>query len=181
MTCREVLGISSSACSQYEKIYEVFWEAEQEVKAALPPHMYSLYFIARAYEKDATIVKRRIETGKLWSGMERDDAKELLNFVETGNEVAVEDLPQSRQMDQGQRRREKIKPSMTQVVVQTLDAAAAKSGMTPAVLNMVLEIWHDHPSVFDAIQDLRKQYGDRDLVSTFRWLWEIEDDKSDPV
>jgi hypothetical protein len=182
VTCREVLGISNSACSQYEKIYEVFWDAEQEVKVALPPHMYSLYFIARAYEKDSTIVKRRIETGKLWSGMERDNAKELLNFVETGNEVAVENLPVSRQVEQqGNRRREKIKPSMAEVVVQTLDAAAAKSGMSAAVLNMVLQIWHDHPSVFDAIQDLRKQYGDRDLVSTLRWLWEIDDDKSDPV
>ena len=144
--------------------------------------MYSLYFVARAYEKDAKLVLQCIESGKLWSGMERDDAKELLNFVETGNEVAAEDLPQSQQVEQqGQRRREKIQPSMAEVVVQTLDAAAAKSGMTPAVLEMVLHIWHDHPSVFDAIQDLRKQYGDRDLVSTLRWLWEIDDDKSDPV
>jgi hypothetical protein len=181
VTCREVLGISSSACSQYEKIYEVFWEAEQEVKVALPPHMYSLYFIARAYEKDSTLVKRRIETGKLWSGMERDDAKELLNFVETGNEVTTEDLPLNRQAEQWQRKRERIVAPMTQVVVQTLEAAAAKSGMTPPVLNMVLQIWHDHPSVFDAIQGLRKQYGDRDLVSTLRWLWEIDGNKSDPV
>jgi len=127
--------------------------------------MYSLYFVARAYEKDAKLVLQCIESGKLWSGMERDDAKELLNFVETGDEIAVEDLPQSQQV---RVKRERILPQMEDVIRRRLFASC--TDMDDKTIAIILSALMNHAPFFDAIQELRKQYGDHDFFHTLmRW------------
>jgi hypothetical protein len=106
--------------------------------------MYSLYFVARAYEKDAKLVLQCIESGKLWSGMERDDAKELLNFVETGDEIAVEDLPQSQQV---RVKRERILPQMEDVIRRRLFASC--TDMDDKTIAIILSALMNHAPFFD--------------------------------
>ena len=175
VVCREVIGIHKSTCSLYETIWEVLGGVMDEVlRRGLPVHMFSLYFIARAYEKDPLHVRHCIETGKLSSETGRDEAKAILDFIETGGEVVdASDLPQSQQPEA------KRRPTKAEAPVETAIGRRMSEWRNRGLSYETLSRLADDPDFFDEVQDLRKQYGDRDFFERWKWLLRTDDEGED--
>jgi hypothetical protein len=172
VVCRAVIKIHKSTCSIYERIYQVFGGVTDEVvRRRLPVHMYSLYLVAQAYEIDPWHVRHCIETGRLSPETERDDAQKILDFIKTGEVgevVEASDLPQSQQPG-AKRRAVKTEASVENAIGRRM-AEWNRRGFSDETLSKLAE----DPDFFDEVQDLRKQYGDRDFFERWKWLLRTE-------
>jgi hypothetical protein len=99
VVCKQIVGISYAACSQYEKIHEVFSSpvlAGYDEKV-WPAKTYTLYLIARAFETHDRTVYKALEgalegKGTISPAMEQKEAKELLELAEKDADVKGPDF-----------------------------------------------------------------------------------------
>jgi hypothetical protein len=98
VVCKQIIGISYAAVSQYEKIHEVF---SSPVLAGYqdiwPARTYTLYLIARAFEVHDRTVFKALEgalegKGTISPAMEQKEAKQLLDLAEKDADVKGPDF-----------------------------------------------------------------------------------------
>lgn len=172
VVCREVVGITNPTCSQYETIYEVFGATtDQTLRAGLPTSMYALYLIASAYKADPVLVRHLVDTRKLSSETERDEAKNILDLTRG----KVEADPVERQRTR-LGKVEKEEARMEEVIMRGLYRYRSEMGMSDESLTYFLYKWMEHRLLIDMLQRWREKYNDPDLVKALQFILETIED-----